>query len=217
MATLHHTFPLSTNDNPSEEFTDDCIVTRRPPAKRLFEGTAMLRPPYSSPDFCDGMCLIAVDCATFEVHPSDILANAVAVQLGVLIGRIPPSSPEDYKMGAEISEHLGLGTPPGWLAALLGLHKVDRELKRALEAALCSVLATTVGPADIATILFAIGTFIHAHPLFKEIVKNASWAPPYGGDTAYQMAWLGTAEFHDRPDGKVSSEPGTADRAEDAR
>ncbi len=180
------------------------------------EAVAMLRPPYESPDFCDGTCMIAADRSTFKGSVSDRLDSAIAVQLGVLIGRIPALSVEDFKMGAVICDRLGLGTPPEWLAVLLGFDKADRDLKRALEAALCGVLATTVGPVDAATILFAIGTFVHAHPFFKDVVKNANWEHPYGDNTAYQMAWLVTGESHDQREAQVSGDLGTADRAEDA-
>jgi hypothetical protein len=180
------------------------------------EATAMPRLPFRWPDLSDGMLMIAFDDRT--ARPSELLDNAIAMHLGVLIGRMPSIPLEDFKMGAVISDHLGLGTPPEWLAKILGLTDVDPELKRAVEAALCGLLATTIAPFDFAAVLHALGTFIHAHPSFSTVTKDAKWEPPYGEHTAYQMAWLGVGSAIDEPEADAGAKMGNdSDNGEDER
>jgi hypothetical protein len=186
----------STDSHPSDGHIDDPDVIDHPHEADSCQATATLRPPYLAPNSSEGMCIVAVDRRTAG-PASDISNNAIAIHLGGLTGRIPPSLPEDYKMGAVICDHLDLGTSPEWLAEILGLKTVDRELKRALEAALCGVLATTVGPVDVGTVLYALGTLIHAHPCFSDVVEEATWQHRYGQHTAYRMARFGAGDSVD--------------------
>jgi hypothetical protein len=180
----------------SDGHVDDSDVIEHPRQAGTCEATAIPRPPYLAPNSSEGMVMVAVDRRTAG-PASDISNNAIAIFLGGLTGRIPPSSLEDYKVGAAICDHLSLGTRPEWLAEILGLKIVDRELKRALEAALCGVLATTVGPVDVGTVFYALGTLIHAHPYFSDVVEDATWQHPYGQHTAYRMARFGAGDSVD--------------------
>jgi hypothetical protein len=166
----------------SRSHIQDSDVTSRQDESPVPEGMAMPRPRYYSPKFSDGELLIAVDDKT------DRWNSMLGVHVGALIGRLPEFAVEEFKMGMAIADRTAMEISPNWLAAILGLKTVDPELKRSLDAALCAVLATTVAPVDIATLLFGIGNLIHAHPFFSNVVKNASWEHPYGERTSYQIA-----------------------------
>jgi hypothetical protein len=202
--------------HPSDGHGDDVDAIGYAREAGSCEATAMPRPPLIWPDFSNGMLMVALDCRT-STSP-EFRDNAVAVHLGMLIGRMPFMSPEDFKMGAVIADHLGLGTPPKWLEKILGLTDVDRELKRAIEAALCGLLATTVAPFDLAATLHALGTFIHAHPYFSEVTKDTKWVPPYGKHTAYEMAWFDVGSAIDEPEADAGAETDNdSDHGEDER
>jgi hypothetical protein len=172
--------------HPSDGFIDDADVMQPPTC----EATAIPRPPYNSPDFSDGMLMIAIDRRTITVPEVELLDHAVKVHMGALIGRLAPMTTDDFKMGQVIANELNLGVPLDWFAKILGLKGVDRNLKMALEASLSGTLATRIAPFDLEAILLALGNFIHAHPYFSKITKEGEWKPPYGEHTAYQMAWF---------------------------
>jgi hypothetical protein len=148
------------------------------------EAMAMPRVPYHPPEFGDGTMVVAVNT---ETGPS-LDPSSVEVYLGTLLGRVPELSVDQYKMGAAIADRTKFGIPPKLLAAMLGFKEVDDALCRSAMALLCSVLATTIGPLDIASLLFGFSNALHAHPAFASVVKDATWAHPYGEHTDYRMA-----------------------------
>jgi hypothetical protein len=186
------------NDHPGEGSIDDHDVVERPNEDTICDATAMPRPPYESPSFSDGMMLVAVDAETR--HPSDQHITALGVHIGTLLGRNPVVSVDSYKMGAAIADRMKIGIPPKWLAMILGLKDVDSDLNRAIEATLCGVVATTVAPIDIGTLLYGIGNLLHAHPAFAAVVKDATWEHPYGERTTYQMARVTPDSLPDDPE-----------------
>jgi hypothetical protein len=195
---------------PSDGSIDDCDVVERPNEDAICDATAMPRPPYESPSFGDGMMLVAVDTETR--HPSDRSTTALGVHIGTLLGRNPEVSVDKYKMGTAIADRMRIGIPPKWLAMILGLKDVDRDLNRAIEATLCGVVATTVAPIDIGTLLYGIGNLLHAHPAFAALVKDATWEHPYGEHTTYQMAWVYDPD--DLPNDPEADETPIADNEE---
>lgn len=187
------------NNHPSDGQIDDADVVQDPPTSRA-----------RYPDFNDGMCMTAVDRRT-SCGPQPDLSNAMAMYLWGSIGCMSPLSVETYKIGAVVCDHSSLSLPSELLALTLGLKpKFGRELKRALEAALCGVLAKTTGPVDVAPVLYAIGTLIHTHPHFSDVVEEATWRLPYGEHTAYQMEWLGVEMPTD--DAEVGTNPNNAEK-----
>jgi hypothetical protein len=90
-------------------------------------------------------------------------------------------------------------------------------MKRAVEAALCAVLATTVAPVDTATILYAIGSFIHAHPDYSSVVEDATWQHPYGERTTYEAMRIATEDLPDGRDIEEDKSRARSDDGEDAQ
>jgi hypothetical protein len=156
------------------------------PAQPENEATAMPRPPYDPPEYSEGTILVAVDA---ETSPA-LDPLAIEVYLGVLLGRAPKLSIDQFKMGGAIADRMKFGIPSKLLAAMLGLKEVDDALCRSVMALLCSVLATAIGPLDVASLLFGFGNALHAHPAFASVVKEATWAHPYGERTGYRLADL---------------------------
>jgi hypothetical protein len=154
------------------------------PAQPENEATAMPRAPYEPPEYSDGTMLVAVNTET----GSSLDPSVAEVYLGALLGRVPKLSVDQYKMGGAIADRMKFGIPPKLLAAMLGFKEVDDALCRSVLALLCSVLATTIGPLDIASLLFGFGNALHVHPAFASMVKDATWAHPYGEHTDYRMA-----------------------------
>ena len=169
---------LETN-RPGEGSTDNRDV-----AEPSHEATAMPREPYSPPAFGDGSMLIAVNTET----GASLDLSVLEAYIGTLLGRIAEVPVDQYKMGAAISDRMKIGIPRKLFAQILGLKDVDDALSRSIKALLCGVLATTIAPLDIASLLFGFGNALHAHPAFAFAVKDATWEHPYGEHTTYRMA-----------------------------
>jgi hypothetical protein len=162
----------------------ECSIDDLGGVELAHEATAMPREPYSPPAFGDGSMLIAVNTETVASLDLSVLEAYV----GALLGRVAEVPVAQYKMGAAIAGRMKIGIPRKLLAEVLGLKDVDDDLSRSIKALLCGVLATTIAPLDIASLLFGFGNALHAHPAFAFAVKDATWEHPYGEHTTYRMA-----------------------------
>lgn len=95
--------------------------------------------------------------------------------------------PELYGMGAVMLRSLNLSKSKHWAAEMLGLERADDAMTDALLAALLGTLGSATSPVHLETALFAVASFVHAHPRFEKIRRPCSYEPPFGEHTEYTV------------------------------
>jgi hypothetical protein len=104
-----------------------------------------------------------------------------------MINRVRPSPPDWYRAGAVIRDHLQLEIDPGRVAEMLGLDLADEDTARAVLSALLGTFATSLDGIDLEPLVFALATFIRAHPRFADLTIKDEWHLPFGPNTAYAL------------------------------
>jgi hypothetical protein len=161
------------------------------PSPTAAEASLMLRMRSEKPDPTDGKIVVAVNRDTYIGPRSDISPEALEQWWAECCSRVSRPEVDWSKAGGVMWDHLKIEVPAEWIASMMSLKSVDANMARAVMAALFSAVATTVGPVDIDSLLHGITTFVHTHPTFAEITKDAEWHLPYGENTAYCVSELG--------------------------
>ena len=160
-----------------------------PQAPPQTEATLMLRPESDKPDPTGGKVIVAVNRKTLTEDPA-----ALVTELNDLwekaCSRVSRPDVGWCKAGAVMWDQAGIEVPPEWIGFIMSLKSVDADMARATMAATFSAVATTVGPVDVDSILHALTTFVHAHPVFAGVTKDGEWDPPFGDDTVYCVSQL---------------------------
>lgn len=104
-----------------------------------------------------------------------------------LIDTIQPASMDFIKSGLEIWRTLDIKVSDAQIKRLMRMEYVDLATSGAVQAALLSASNTARDPIDMDTAAFAVATFIHSHPLFKNFVSGEVFSKPYGEATVYGL------------------------------
>jgi hypothetical protein len=160
-----------------------------PVALHQTEATLMLRSESEEPDPTEGKIIVAVNRKTLTEDPA-----ALVTELNDLwakaCSRVSRPDVGWCKAGAVMWDQAGIEVPPEWIGFIMSLKSVDAAMARATMAATFSAVATTVGPVDVDSILHALTTFVHAHPVFAGVTNDGEWVPPFGDDTVYCVSQL---------------------------
>jgi hypothetical protein len=152
------------------------------------DSIAMLCEPSELPDPSVGKCIVAVDLSKDDKARSALYSRKAAEFYFGCTDRIEGHPPDWYKAGSVAWDYLRYPVSHRLTALVLGLERVDRDMARAVHSAFLSVLMMNIGPNDLNVVARALGTFIHALPVFADIVQKAEWHLPFGDDTAFTWA-----------------------------
>lgn len=151
------------------------------PKSRDVEAMLMLRHRSEKPDPTDGKIVVAANAGA----PSNVSHEALEDWWAECCSRVSRPEADWCKAGGVMWDHVKIDVPTEWIAFMMSLKSIDAHMARAAMAALFSAVATTVGPVDFDSLMHAITTFVHTHPAFAEITKDAEWHLPYGEGTEY--------------------------------
>jgi hypothetical protein len=147
---------------------------------------SMLRLPNPEPDPGKNCNLVAVNRQTHKGPADDVSSEKMGEFWASMLCYLRPSPPEWFKAGAVIWDHLEFEVDAEWTAGMLGLAHADNDMTRACQAALFGASVTGAEGAVIEAVLFALASFVHAHPHFAGVILDGAWHLPFGKDTAYQ-------------------------------
>jgi hypothetical protein len=142
----------------------------------------MVRPqPEFNHDAADR--LVAHDSRTYEGDPAK---DRVAVQqFWEDQINIRPFSPEFVKCAGDIWSSLGIRASREQTAFMMRMESIDDETTDAVQAALFATMNTSSYPVDMEALAFALSTFIHGHPAFRQFVSDDRFVMPYGAHTMW--------------------------------
>jgi hypothetical protein len=150
---------------------------------------AMVRPHNDSPDPSEGKFVVLFDRRS---RNEDDGADEFKRYFLNCLERVRPIDAEEFKAGAVLCDKFELEIDSLATAWLLSLAVVDKDMKRAVTAALFSGFLGTVGPVDLEVATRVLGSFIHAHPRFANEIRKATWNPPFDEHTGIFAARVGS-------------------------
>ena len=165
----------------------------------------MFRRPNEEPDPGKDHFLVAVDRRNFKGQSEDNSLEILSGFWETMLDHIRAMPADWFKAGAVIWDHLGFEISSEWTAGMLGLEHADADMTRASQAALFSAVLTCPAGADLETVLFALATFIHAHPRLADSTVKDPWHLPYGESTVYRVRRSGSKPV--RRKGKLRHRP----------
>ena len=177
----------------SEEFLAG--VNWRPPvnSKEFCESdedrvVMMIRPPQERLEVGLANRFVAINRRLYKGSQAEVRTRTHRRFWNARLNAIQHRLPTDIlKSGLVIWRHLDLHVSINKTAAILGLQAMDAETADAAQSALFSAFNTSAALPDMETVAFALGTFIHAHPIFSNMISNGEFYLPFGPDTGFKL------------------------------
>jgi hypothetical protein len=91
-------------------------------------------------------------------------------------------------------DRLGLDVPLDLTKRLLNLKALDEETARAAQSALIGTFNSSMDEADLEAAVYALSTFLNAHPSFSHLATASDFVEPFGDSTTYELVTVGAQE-----------------------
>lgn len=116
--------------------------------------------------------------------------------LSFWMGRLLAAGPAggETTWGPKLWDRLALNVPLELTKRLLKLKALDEDTARAAQSALIGTFNSSMEEADLEAAVYALSTFLNAHPSFSHLATASDFVEPFGDLTTYELVTIGTRE-----------------------
>jgi hypothetical protein len=147
----------------------------------------MVREQAFDPQTGQDLRIVAVDGKKYSGEAYAVMPEVLQLFWNSQLNGVRSPNPDILHAAGTIWRSMGLSANPLWSSRMLDLNDVDLEMCQAFQAALFQTWNTSEFGCDLSTTVTAIGSFVHAHPAFKDRLAISDFELPFRDNTAWAL------------------------------